>query len=183
MLLLRRHEIHRLESVRDGLWTEREQLQHDLKSSQAELLQARQQIEIQTSHADALQSKIGLLEQQLHDEQDELRQQVHGLSRELADARMYEQTRAHSEDDGIAYATNAMGLRDSYGSETALLLERIDAQELEIEKWKGEATGRGNEAVSRSWQASVDEAVRREREKDAFVIIALREEIERLKAG
>ena len=183
VLLLRRQEIRRLEGVRESLLTERTQLQHGLDQSHSELEQAQQQINIQKAHVEALQSKVHGLQQQLSHSHEDLHKQVYTFSKELADARMYEQTRARTELDGLIYASHAVGLRGTHNPETALLLERIENQQLEIEKWKAEAMGRGNEAVSRCWQTSVDEAVRRERENDSFVIQALRGEIEKLKAG
>ena len=183
VLLLRRHEIRRLEGVREGLLNERDDLQHSLVESQAELEQVRQQISIQTAHNEALQVKMDTLEYSLKQQRGDLHKQIKDLSQEIADGRMYEQTRTRSELDGLVSTSNAVGIRGTYSAQNALLLEQIEGQQLEIEKWKAEAMGRGNEAVSRSWQSSVDEAVRREREKDAFLIKALTEEIDRLKAS
>ena len=181
VLLLRRQEIRRLENVRETLVTDRDQLQYDLKDARSELEHARVQISIQTAHSDALQMKVQSLEQQLSLQHGDLHRQVHALSRELTDARMYKQTRAHTESDGLAVQGRVADARGTQNSETALLLERIERQEREIQKWKAEAMGKGMEAVSRCWQGSVDEALRREREKDAYVIKALRKEIDRLK--
>ena len=61
-----------------------------------------------------------------------------------------------------------------------MMLEYIAGQEQEVQKWKGEAMGRGNEAVSRSWQGSVDETVRKLREGDACIIQFMQDEIKRL---
>ena len=66
--------------------------------------------------------------------------------------------------------------------EKYILLQQLERAQQEAQMWKNEAHGvAGNRAVSACWQASVDEAVRREREKDAFVIKALRDEISSLR--
>lgn len=168
VLVLRRQEIRRLENEREALMVERDDLQGELR-------QAQQQISIQSAHGEALQAKVQALELQLSYSYSDLHRQNHQLSKELSDARIYEQTRPRLETD--------TGTAMVHKSETALLLERIESQQLEIEKWKGEAMIKANEAVSHCWQGSVDEAIRREREKDGFVIKALLEEIERLKVG
>ena len=183
MLLLRRAEIHRLDSIRGVVTAERDELRRELELSRSELEQARQQISIQTAHAEALQDSIVGLERQLTYSNGDLHRQIQDLSKALTEARLHEQTRLHNENDGLNYAMNVAGASDAQSVESALLIQTIDRQQCEIEKWKAEALGRGNDAVSRSWQASVDEAVRREREKDSFVIRSLREELERLKAG
>jgi hypothetical protein len=67
----------------------------------------------------------------------------------------------------------------SYADE---LLKQVEAYKALASKWRNEAHGKGSEAVSRCWQASVDEAVRREREKDAFVMKVLRDELTALKS-
>jgi hypothetical protein len=67
-------------------------------------------------------------------------------------------------------------------SYTDELLKQVEAYKALAAKWRNEAYGKGSEAVSRCWQASVDEAVRREREKDAFVMKVLRDELTALKS-
>lgn len=67
----------------------------------------------------------------------------------------------------------------SYNEE---LLKQVEAYKALAAKWRNEAHGKGSEAVSRCWQASVDEAVRREREKDACVMKVLRDELTALKS-
>jgi hypothetical protein len=62
------------------------------------------------------------------------------------------------------------------------LLKQVEAYKALAAKWRNEAYGKGSEAISRCWQASVDEAVRREREKDAFVMKVLRDELTTLKS-
>jgi hypothetical protein len=62
------------------------------------------------------------------------------------------------------------------------LLKQVEAYKALAAKWRNEAYGKGSEAVSRCWQASVDEAVRLEREKDAFVMKVLQDELTALKS-
>ena len=180
VLVLRRQQIRKLEIAREGLIIQRDWLVSELEQTSLRLVEAQEQINIQSAHADALRSKVRFLENQIEEQHSEHHDQIRILSKQLTDTRYYEYTRARNESDGIDVAISgpAMNL-----TEKVLLMERIDGLEQEVQKWKGEAMGKGNEAVSRSWQGSVDEAVRREREKDSFVIKALTEEIEKLRAG
>jgi chromosome segregation ATPase len=94
-------------------------------------------------------------------------------------------TRAHHLESGRDY-TQAYQRRVWDGMESQFhiseLLKQIEGYKAEAGKWRNEAYGKGAEAVSRCWQASVDEAVRCEREKDAFVMKVLRDEISALKS-
>ncbi|KAK4968675.1 hypothetical protein LTR66_011816 [Elasticomyces elasticus] len=63
------------------------------------------------------------------------------------------------------------------------LLERLQREREETVKWKEEANANGREAVSKYWQACVDEAVRREREKDQIIMQILNKELQELRAG
>ena len=182
VLLWRKHEIRRLDGVREALVTERDQLRDDLKESQTELEQARLQIDIQTAHVDALQSKIGDLEKQLAQRPEDLHKQINALSKELHDARLWEQTRPRDESDGLKYASADPASRGTHSVNTARLREYIDRKDKEIQLWRGEAMVRANKAMNKIWQGGVDEAIRMEREKDSFVIKHLQDEIERLKA-
>ena len=65
--------------------------------------------------------------------------------------------------------------------EVKILQQQLERQKMETARWKDEAMGRGSAAVSLIWQASVDEGVRREREKDRVVVESLLAEIERLR--
>ena len=65
--------------------------------------------------------------------------------------------------------------------EVKILQQQLERQKMETARWKNEAMGRGSAAVSLIWQASVDEGVRREREKDRVVVESLLAEIERLR--
>lgn len=179
VLLLRKHEIRRLEGERDALINERNGLIGDLMAANSERDKAlyaqfttEEQVKIQAASLEALQAEVNYLKMELSQSHPELRRQLNGASRELVDVRMHKATRSRGESDNM-----------QTDREKTLLLQTIDRQEQEIQKWKAEAMGKGDEAVSRSWQGGVDEAVRREREKDAFVVKALQEEIERLKGG
>lgn len=177
---IRRLEIRRLERVREALVTERDELQRELKRSRLELEQARVQINIQSAHAEAQQAAIAKLEQELSRSNGSLRAHVRDLSKELADVRM---SNAHygSAEDNAKHDRPNQGHDHDYAVEHEMLLQRIECQRYEIERWRGQAMQVGHEAISRSWQASVDEAVRREREKDAIVIKSLQAEIDRLR--
>jgi len=169
-LLLRRQEINRLERLNDALTAERDGLTVYLMTANskrdrahAESHQAQKQIAIQTSGIEALEHKNRMLKQQLSQSYPDLRRQLHETSRDLVDARVeayaHGQTTAH------------------FQMENEKLLEHIHGQEGEIQRWRNEAMGKGSECVSRCWQASVDEAVRREREKDAWVVKQLQDEV------
>jgi chromosome segregation ATPase len=174
VLLLRRQEIRRLERACEALMAERDERDQALQQSRVCLDQAQRQISIQSAHSESLQRKIHELEFRARQQPNELHQQIHALSRELADARMREQTRARSE--------QAVSTKGGLNPEMACLHERVEHLEGQLALWKAEAMGRGNKAVSVCWQDSVDEAVRREREKDRAVIVGLTREIDQLRA-
>ncbi|KAK4547112.1 hypothetical protein LTR36_001333 [Oleoguttula mirabilis] len=181
VLLLRRQEIRRLERLNDALTRERDGLQSDLTKANSErnrvnteLVYLQKQVAIQTPRIEALETEVQHLRQQLSQSFPDLRMQLNGASRRLADTRMQEASRARAGTDGF----NSDHGRDA--TEKTLLLQTIQRQEFEVQRWKAEALGKGSEAVSRSWQGSVDEAVRKEREKDAWVIGSLRRELEQL---
>ncbi|KAM0713204.1 hypothetical protein Q7P35_000656 [Cladosporium inversicolor] len=67
-------------------------------------------------------------------------------------------------------------------NERVVLLQQVEAYKNEAAKWKQEAFGKGSEMFDICWQASIDEAVRREREADSIAMEALRTEIAALKA-
>ncbi|KAK3719456.1 hypothetical protein LTR37_004314 [Vermiconidia calcicola] len=182
VLLLRRQEIRRLEHLCEALVAERDELQRERDNSYIELKQAHKQIAIQTAHAEALQSKVRSLEAQRAQQHSDTHKQIQALSTDRAAARLYEQLRVRDESDGISHGHRA-GKSGTNNHEAALLLQHIDRQQAEIDKWKAEAMGKGSEAVSRCWQGSVDEAVRSERGKDSFLIRALTDEMEKLRAA
>ena len=133
---------------------------------------ARKQVDIQTRHTEALQIQVQEMTRQLQQHQPDLRSQVQKLSAELVDTKLQLDLLQRS-------AANSGSIEPD---ERTVLLQQLGRAIVDSEKWKAEAMERGNEAVSRAWQGSVDETVRREREKDAFVIKSLREEVEKLKA-
>lgn len=165
VLLLRRQEIKRLEAVEQALLVERDILANELET-------AKKQVDVQQRHTEALQLQVQEMTHRLKQHQPELRSQVQKLSAELVDAKL--------QLDVLQRCTTSSGSIEP--DERTILLQQLGRAIMDAEKWKAEAMGYGNEAVSRVWQGSVDEAVRRERERDAFVICSLREEIERLKA-
>jgi hypothetical protein len=167
VLLLRKQEIRRLERTCEALISERDQHSKDLQESQMELEYAHQQMAIQANQIEVLQQKLVDQEAKLKQKPDQLREQVTKLSEDLKNAEVRE---------------HALKSQTPSIPEVDLLTEHIKRQEDEIMKWKEEAYGRGNEAVSRVWQDSVNEAVRRERQKDEEVIRSLHQEIESLKS-
>lgn len=75
------------------------------------------------------------------------------------------------------------GLRSQCAqNERVILVQQVEAYKNEAAKWKQEALGKGSEAISTCWQASVDEAVRRKRESDLLAIKTLQEENAALRA-
>lgn len=167
VLLLRRQQIRRLEAIQ-------KELEGDRDGLAKQLALAKKQIEIQTKHSDALQYQVHEKELQLKQQQPELRSQVQRLSTELMDLRLQQDEHMRRTPD----CQHMPGLGDD---ERTILLQQLERAKSEAERWKAEAMGRGNEAVSRAWQASIDRAIRQEREKDAVVIDGLRADIERLK--
>lgn len=153
-----------------------EAIERKYKQSEAHLSYAQHQLSIQIERINVLEDQVRNMEQQIAHSYPELRMQIHQRSNSLIDARLGEMTRTSNEEDGLKThpSENRVQL------ENELLLQTIERQQWEIEKWKGEAMGRGSEAVSRCWQGSVDEAVRKQREKDRVLITALTDEIRRL---
>lgn len=168
VLLLRRNQIQRLEVVQETITAENDRLARELNL-------AKRQMDIQAKHTDALQFQVQEMTSQLKNQEPHLRRQVDRLSAELMDARLEEDQRRQTPPED--QSTSSFGF-----DERTILLQQLERANEEIEKWKAEAMGRGNEAVSRVWQGSVDEAVRRERDRDAILVNTLRAEINALKA-
>lgn len=130
---------------------------------------------------------IEALTREYHDTQDRIARfesTVASLVMRLAQeqqSRFFEHGRARDEDDGLHEAARAMGQQDLRVAELTLLRQQVAGQRTEIEKLKAESMRAGAESVSRSWQASLDEALRREREKDALVIENLQMEVDMLR--
>lgn len=173
-LLLRKRRIRNLEKSCDSLEAERdewrgraEELMAERDRMKLQLGQMRDQLRARDEQVEAIQIHVGILQGQFREEPPEPRMGALSLA-----------------GDGVGYVIREKderidGLKGQ--AEMEQLWLELEGQRREIEKWKREARGRGNEAVSRCWAASVDEAVRREREKDAFVIKAMREEIQLLR--
>jgi len=182
VLLYRRNLSHNLEKERETLSSERDELRSKVEQLRSELQQAQYQINLQNNYTEALEGTIKSLEAKLCQSNTQLRSEICDLRRNRIDARLHEQTRLQGQDDDYLHSNNnSANNSHPYSIEHTHLLQTIQRQSYDIERWRGEAMRVSNESVSRSWQASVDEAVRREREKDAFVIKSLREEIEKLR--
>lgn len=159
VLLLRRQEIRRLERLNDALTQEINDL-HDVNSgtgsalnrARAEVATLQGQIAIQSPRIEALEAEAQSLRRQLAHSHPDLRRQLSSVSQELINVRMQYAAadRARSESDAFGPTHHDSG-RDTI--EKVALLQTIQRQEQEIQKWKAEAMGRGNEAVSRSWQS------------------------------
>ena len=183
MLLLRTQEIDRLEKLRDALTTERDGLQADLMKANSDrdrfrtqLARATRQNHMHTARIEALQSEVQNLRTYIEQRSSPefFQRYMHPqIPTQPEDGHPLEQTSSRTDSDA--------GAARGESQEKTNLLQMVERQREEIAKWKGEAMGRGNEAVSACWQVSVDEAVRREREKDATVVAMLRAEIARLR--
>ncbi|KAK0357309.1 hypothetical protein LTR57_007618 [Friedmanniomyces endolithicus] len=171
VLLLRRNEIRRLEKQCEALTTKLEQAEAQREHAMTQHLRAAEQIQIQAVSIAALQHELFLYKPP----------RPTSRSRTEDSWRHHSSTSPSAEEgpETFRVAARRKSPPDVY-REVELLHQTIERQEAEIQKWVREAMGRGSEAVSRSWQGSVDEAVRREREKDSCVIRGLREEIARL---
>ncbi|KAK1052818.1 hypothetical protein LTR74_016430 [Friedmanniomyces endolithicus] len=176
VLLLRRNEIRRLERECEDLTTKLEQAEAQREHAVTQHLRAAEQIQIQALSIAALQNELYLYKP------------PRPSSRSRTEDSWRHHDAAHSSTPPSTEGPETFrvpGRRKSPPDvyrEVEMLHQTIERQEVEIQKWVREAMGRGSEAVSRSWQGSVDEAVRREMEKDSWVIRGLREEIARLSA-
>ncbi|TKA82971.1 hypothetical protein B0A55_01552 [Friedmanniomyces simplex] len=183
VLLLRRNEIKRLErkcdilaAERDTLAAERDGLAYSLERANAQRdhamtqhLRAQEQVQIQAVSIAALQGELWSFAHR-------------PSSHTHAEEQFPLNTTFPANGPDTIRVPDRKPPPPSHPSsqEIEVLRQTIERQEREIQKWIGEAMGHGREAVSRDWQGSVDEAVRREREKDAVVIEGLREEVARL---
>lgn len=154
MLILRRQENELLKRYCEALTAERDALRDDVVTADAERDRAlagaqskRKQVEIQASRIESLEAEMTLARQQLGQSQPQLRRQLSESSRELLDARS----------ELVRYRQASMDLQ----GERDRLLEHVEGLKAQVQRWKDEAMGCASGAVSRCWQASVDEAVRR----------------------
>ncbi|KAK1068381.1 hypothetical protein LTR74_005670 [Friedmanniomyces endolithicus] len=172
VLLLRRNEIRRLEKQCEALTMRLEQAEAQREHAMNQHLRAAEQIQIQAVSIAALQNELWL---------SKTTPRPSSRSRTEDSWRHHSASPSAEEGPGTVLVPRRKSPPDVY-REIEILHQAIERQEAEIQKWVREAMGRGSEAVSRSWQGSVDEAVRREREKDSWVIRGLRDEIARLSA-
>ncbi|KAK0881712.1 hypothetical protein LTR87_004488 [Friedmanniomyces endolithicus] len=176
VLLLRHNEIRRLERECEDLTTKLEQAEAQREHAVTQHLRAVEQVQIQALSIAALQNELWLSKT------------PRPSSRSRTEESWRQHDAPHNSTPPSAEGPETFrvpGRRKSPPDvyrEVEMLHQTIERQEAEIQKWVRAAMGCGREAVSRSWQGSVDEEVRREREKDGWVIRGLREEIARLNA-
>lgn len=152
--LLSRRKIEKLRSVRDALKLERDNLQ------------------MKVAHAAKERDAAVLRSQDFERQIGKQTASINALTREVNHLRhQFQQWK----DDQLRW-------RNLPNRERTLLLEQIEAQRHQIEIWKGSAITTNSVAVSLAWQSSVDGAIRKEREKDSWVIDDLRREVEDLKS-
>jgi hypothetical protein len=154
----------------------------NLADCQRQLEHTKQQLDIQTNFNEALQRKICDLDRALETPHGQLQQRVNVLSQELEDARNHEQLSLQHVLTQVRFYFYNSGERAVLIRENEYLRLELEAELHETQKWKDEAHGKGSRAISRCWQASVDEAVREERKKEAWFVRNLFDEIETLKA-
>lgn len=147
LLLLRHQEKRQLQHLIDRFHDDYEQLALQLSL-------VRDQLSIESRHAQWLEAMVADLSEQL---------QLRDLAVEGTYPRA-ELPRASSDSKLSARRATPSAARNDH--ENRILKQQLERANLEIQKWKGEAMGRGNDAISRAFQGSVDEIVRREREKD-----------------
>lgn len=124
---------------------------------------------------DNLERQVRDLSLQLTEDSSRFRQQVITLNVEKRELK--------SEISGAYRQGQLDGARVQLAqNERVVLLQQVEAYKNEAAKWKQEAFGKGSEMFDICWQASIDEAVRREREADSIAMEALRRELAALKA-
>lgn len=163
-LLLRRQRIRVLERMVQDREARLEASKSKINLLNLKLDTAEMQVKAQTSINEVLQRQIEAMNRQC--EQTDVRRTSTHLGTQLR-----EQHHLHDEDDGLKWAQKCHGP----DAEKKLLHQTIDGQKQELEKLKSEALGKAaSSAPCRVWQATLDEALRRERVKDAAVVTALR---------
>ncbi|KAH9822906.1 hypothetical protein Tdes44962_MAKER00734 [Teratosphaeria destructans] len=192
VLLLRRQEIRRLERVRDALIRERDGLLSELRKAsterdllKTELSSAQEQLRIQAGRISLLESETGHLQRQLLCSHAELHKHPEQTSQEFGDSTSSSSpsgVRTYGEEDGLRFQPGYRPERQNE-FERELLTQRIERQDHETQKLRNDSVCSAAGTVSKAWQASVDEAVRREREKHAVLVKTLQDEIKRLRAA
>jgi hypothetical protein len=146
--------------------------------------------ELDVSHRqlEAARKNSATPERQAHDLHFKMCEGDKGLKRQVADltakVRYHETGYAQTYRNGVLEGMRSLPFAYEKGviDERVVLLQQVEAYKAEAAKWRMDAFRQGSEAISRCWQASVDEAVRRERQKDAFVMEMLRDELAVLKS-
>ncbi|KAL1587905.1 hypothetical protein WHR41_03389 [Cladosporium halotolerans] len=136
-------------------------------------------------HIDNLERQIDSLQGQNRTQRLEYMESVSRLNLERAALiRQVEQrtvddteTRVKDYQEGVNDGMRAQGPP----TERTVLIQQVEASRQEAERWRMAAMRAGGEAISTVWQGSVDEAVRRERERDAVIFTSWRTEINSLR--
>jgi hypothetical protein len=155
---------------------------NNLADCQRELEYTKQQLAIQTNLNETLRRTIWDLNRSVKEKHGQLQHDARMLSQELEDAHSQEQLSLQHELAQLRFHFYNSGERESLVREIEDLRFELAAELYESQKWKDEAHGKGTKAISRCWQASVDEAVRKERESDSWLVRNLFDEIDMLKA-
>jgi hypothetical protein len=148
----------------------------------------RGELEVSRRQLEAARRNSATLERQARDLHFKRCEGNKGLKRQVADLtakmRDHESGYAQTYRNGVQEGMRSLPFAHLNGviDERVVLLQQVEAYKAEAAKWRMDAFRQGSETVSRCWQASVDEAVRREREKDVFVMEVLRDEIAVLKS-
>ncbi|KAK3619133.1 hypothetical protein LTR56_017611 [Elasticomyces elasticus] len=175
MLVWRRMEMKKLEQLVDQRTRERDEaiarLQESDMNRQSALVVIQQ-----------LQKEVAAFKKDMAAVRNELRSEQRSISRRKESFDSSDRRVPDEEYEAMRNELNAMYAENGrLHHENVCLSDQVTHQARNIQKWTAELVGQGNEAVTRSWQGSVDKAVQSEREKDAFVIKNLRDEIERLR--
>lgn len=138
--------------------------------------QLQRQLGTQKNDGKTLERQVQDLHLKVSEGDKELKRQIAELKTTVSTS---EDVRLQAYQSGIIEGVRTQ----STPAERAILIQQVDAYKAEAMKWKSEAYYQGQRVISECWQASVDEGIRREREKDSAVIKALRDEIADLRAG
>lgn len=148
----------------------------------------RGELDVLRRQLEAARRNNATLERQARDLHFERCEGDKALKRQVADltakVRDHESGYAQTYHNGMMEGMRLLPFAHQNGviDERVVLLQQVEAYKAEAAKWRMDALRQGSETVSRCWQASVDEAVRREREKDAFAMEVLRDELAVLKS-
>ncbi|KAK5676604.1 hypothetical protein LTS10_010905 [Elasticomyces elasticus] len=175
MLVWRRMEMKKLEQLVDQRTRERDEAIARLQESDMNRQSAL--VVIQQLH-----KEVAAFKKDMAAVRNELRSEQRSSSRRKESFDSSDRGVPDEEYEAMRNELNAMYAENGrLHHENVCLSDQVAHQARNIQKWTAELVGQGNEAVTRSWQGSVEKAVQSEREKDAFVIKNLRDEIERLR--